>query len=323
MIKLFLIKKIFIIYRINIKKKNNKTIRIKKDDKKKSLKTMKFKKINCAPGKDNGFTCYNSNSLEIMKNLWNKKHPDNKITSKTPIEIWKKLKNNFANTCDNEYCWLKLEFEKYGLDKKILKNRFAPFHPKLWNKNKNEWLSSYDLSRVMKGYEEIYKNFNFIGPSPIDFDKQLNKNSCVYDELCKFNLKSFINKGINKIAFIFNTDPHYKSGSHWISLFLDLEINLLFYFDSNGNKIPKQVKDFCNKIIEQGKSLNIKIKYDDNFGVIHQKSNTECGMFSLYFIITLLTKTHTANYFKNKNKKIKDKYVENLRKVYFNDPVFI
>ena len=281
-------------------------------------KTKKFRKFNCAPGKDNGYTCYDNNSLNIIKKLWNIKHPDNKINDKNPKQVWLKLKNNFKNICNNEYCWLDSQFDKNSLNKKILSNHFAPFHPKSWNVHKNAWLSSYDIIKVMKGYENNYKDYNFIGPSPIDFDNKLKKNNCVYNELCNFNLKSFIKKNINKIGFIFNTDPHYKSGSHWIALYLDINKNILFFFDSNGDIIPKQVKTLSNKIIQQGKELNINLKYNDNHNIQHQKTNTECGMYCLFFIISLLKNAHSPNYFKSKI--INDEHVEKFRKIYFNEP---
>ena len=55
---------------------------------------------------------------------------------------------------------------------------------------------------------------------------------------------------------------------------------------------------------------------DSNYRMEHQKTNTECGMYCLYFIISLLKNTHNMNYFKNK--RIPDKHVENFRKIYFN-----
>ena len=51
---------------------------------------------------------------------------------------------------------------------------------------------------------------------------------CVWEELCKFELEKQIEKGKNKIGIIFNLDKHYQSGSHWVSLFIDIEIMIFF-----------------------------------------------------------------------------------------------
>lgn len=301
---------------INEKKNSNDE---KKYNKKKN--TKKFRKLNCAPGISNEISCYSKNNLENLKLLWNSNHPDDLITSKNYKELWESLKYKFSNVCNHELCWINNKLLKEKIDKRILKHRFAPFHPTSWNIDKNTWLSSSDIIKVLKGYETLYPNFNFIGPSPIDFDKKLESNICVYNDLCNIEIKKFLKKNIDKIGFIFNTDPHYKSGSHWIALFLDIPKNIIFFFDSTGDPIPNQVKKLCNRIIEQGKELDIKLKYDDNLNHNHQKSNTECGVFCLYFIISLLTEKHNTNYFKTKN--INDDYIEKFRKIYFNQPELI
>ena len=46
----------------------------------------------------------------------------------------------------------------------------------------------------------------------------------------------------------------------------------------------------------------------------HQKSDTECGMYVLYIIITLLT-TNSLPYF---TERVPDKEMEKLRKILFN-----
>ncbi len=44
----------------------------------------------------------------------------------------------------------------------------------------------------MKQYESAYKDFNFIGPTPIDFDSHKYDGSCVWGELCDFDLQTQI-----------------------------------------------------------------------------------------------------------------------------------
>ena len=60
-----------------------------------------------------------------------------------------------------------------------------------------------------------------MGPSPIDYDTHLVSDECVWEELCKFNLKNTINNGKRKIGIIFNLDPHFKGGSHWVAMFIN------------------------------------------------------------------------------------------------------
>jgi len=44
---------------------------------------------------------------------------------------------------------------------------------------------------------------------------------------------------------------------------------------------------------------------------------TECGVYSLYFIVHMLEDKLTGHYLKTH--KIKDKYMQQFRKVYFNE----
>lgn len=171
----------------------------------------RFKLLNCAPKSGAGkidsknYTCYSSSSLAYLKNYWNKRHPDALITTNNPKEIWKQLKSHMSNVCDRESCWLKQNFIKDNLNRDLLHSTFAPKSPSTWKINKNQWLTSLDIDKVMKQYEDVYKCFEFIGPSPIDFDSHQKYNECVWEELCKFDLTHYINKGKTKIGIIFNT----------------------------------------------------------------------------------------------------------------------
>ena len=282
-------------------------------------KNKTLKKVNCSP-KDkneiNDFTCYTDKNLYKLRDLWNARHPDVEITSTDPKEIHSSLTNYMSKACNKESCWLKQKF----LDNKTvneLTDSFAPESPKEWKKNPNEWLSSVDIMNVMKQYEKAYKCFDFIGPTPIDFDKKMLYGECVWDELCNFSLSDQIAKGKTKIGIVFNTDPHDKSGEHWISMFINIKKRKIFFFDSNGDKAPKEVMVLVKRIIKQSKQLNIEFKFDQNHPVEHQYGDTECGIYSLFFISHMLEDKFTENYLKTHI--LKDKYMQKFRKVYFNE----
>lgn len=281
----------------------------------------------CSPlsDSDNTFSCLSSNQLRDMAKKWNKKHPDRVIKGTKPREIWNEFKEIFKGSCNNEKCWLKNGFLRGGMSDDMIASLYAPDAPKKWRDNPRTWLSSSDITSVMKQYEEKYPCFNFIGPSPIDFDTLLYNEGdgtpvYVWDELRKFNVNK---QGVHtKIGVIFNTDPHYKSGEHWVSLFVDLKRDLVVYFDSAGDDIPKEIMTLVERIQKQGKESNPirDFKFIKNHPVQHQKKNTECGMYSLYFIIQMLkTKSDYAPFLDKKN-KINDEEMEALRKEYFNIP---
>jgi hypothetical protein len=76
--------------------------------------------------------------------------------------------------------------------------------------------------------------------------------------------------------------------------------------------------NFVNRVIKQGEKLKPKIdfKFDQNYPVEHQYGNTECGIYSLFFIVHMLEDKITGHYLKTHI--LKDKYMEQFRKIYFN-----
>ena len=289
-----------------------------KNKKMKKINTNKtIKKLNCSPKHTHlSFTCYSEKSLHKLKKYWNARHPDLEINSNDNREIWNKLRVYLSHTCDNERCWLQQKFMKNKIGKELLKYTFAPNAPAKWKVDPNTWLNSLDIERVMNQYEHIYPNFDFIGPSPIDFNTKKIYGHCVWDELCKFNLSNLMKQGKDKIGVIFNTDPHYKPGEHWIALFVNIKQKYILFFNSTGEKPPKEIKQLIKKIKHQGKENGINFKYLDNRNIYHQTGTTECGIYTLYMIIELLKGTKDVNHFLKM--RIPDSDMEKLRKVYFN-----
>jgi hypothetical protein len=301
------------------KNKYTKKVKFRIHKKNKINKSRKqFVRLNCSPkNKNNDYTCYTDENLFKLKEIWNERHPDKPITSNEPKNIWETLKSYYAYICNKESCWIRKLAKGTKMEEELL-DAFAPESPEEWKKNPNEWLSSIDIVEVMNQYEKKYKCFEFMGPSPIDYDTHKIGNECVFEELCHFNLQEQINKGKTKIGVIFNLDPHYKGGSHWVSLFINVKKKEIFYFDSAGDDIPPQINKFAQTIIKQGHQLKkpINFKLDKNYPVEHQYGNTECGIYSLFFIVHMLEDKITGHYLKTHI--LKDKYMEKFRKIYFN-----
>lgn len=116
----------------------------------------------------------------------------------------------------------------------------------------------------------------------------------------------------------------------------EVEGPFIFYFDSTGREAPAEIKALIERIVKQCNAMTskINIKSYNNNGRDHQKSNTECGMYSLFFIITMLTNKLEDKEMPNgelelgfnekialfRDATIPDKYVELYRHKYFNKP---
>ncbi len=301
--------------------KKTKKLRLKNKPIVKEDNEKQFKKLNCSPKDKNNvkeYTCYTDTDLQKLRDMWNARHPDKKITTNDSKEIWEMLKNYYAKICNKESCWVRQMTKGTKMEKELL-NSFAPVSPIEWKKNPREWLSSIDIIEVMNQYEKSYKCFEFLGPSPIDYDTHKLYGECVWEELCHFDLAEQIKNGKNKIGVVFNTDPHTKGGEHWISLFINIKKGTIFFFDSAGDKAPKQVMKFIKTVTKQGRNLPEKInfKFDQNYPLEHQYKDSECGVYSIYFIVHMLEDKVTEHYLKTH--VIKDTYVQQFRKIYYND----
>jgi hypothetical protein len=265
----------------SIKRRNNK--------RKKSKSRRKTKKMNCNPGSKSAIkgSCYTEDALNHIKSAYNKRHEE-KITSTTPKEIWNDLRNVLTE-CPREDCWLqqiKDDETRRQLDEII----FAPDRPNEWDKNPVAWLSNYDIGAVLRQYEKSHPKFKLLGPSAIDYDTIIDDGKCVWNDLCRLSLQNLINRNKRKLGVVFNLDTHDGPGTHWVSMFIDLDKKVIYYYDSALNAVPQQVSKLKRELIKQGKELDEPIHFDYmQNSVSHQSTNTECGMFCLFFIITLLT----------------------------------
>jgi len=86
------------------------------------------------------------------------------------------------------------------------------------------------------------------------------------------------------LGIVFNLDKHDDPGSHWVSMFVDLEDDFIFYLDSAGEEIQPEIKALAERIIEQGLAMpnKKKIHFYENYPVEHQMGNNECGMYALF-----------------------------------------
>lgn len=270
-------------------------------------------------------TCYTPHILNTIKDAYNKANPNDAIVASEPSDIWHALHSKLDH-CEKEDCWLNVIADT-KLRKQIDRYVFAPDKPPEWNADPNAWLSNYDIMNVLEQYETAHSDFNFIGPTPIDFDAKPTPNGkCVWNELCTFDLEAQMKKGYTQFGIIFNTDDHLGGGEHWVSLYIDVPHKIAFYFDSANGETPTEIVAFVTRVQKQAKRMGMKLAYTRNH-TKHQQSNTECGMYSLFFIITMLTckvegkpisKPARLKLFHGK-KRIPDKYIQKYRNIYFND----
>ncbi len=186
--------------------------------------------------------------------------------------------------------------EKTDLARRTLR----PAMPPGWREDPDMWLDSNNIADVLNQYEEAYPEFEFMGPYPIDFAApdpygggaagaaaggagQATQKKCLMNEICELRVQKALENGTKAIGIVYNLDPHFKSGSHWVANYIDIPGHRCYYFDSYGMAPPPQVAKFMRWLTTQDPKM--RLEYNSRR---LQYKNTECGIYSIYFIVRML-----------------------------------
>jgi len=318
---------------------------IKKGGDNKQIIESKDPDEKCAPGKklDKG-SCFTTEALIKIANNYNKNHTDKIDVTLSREKLIDVLEEKLKDVCSEQTCWLRLNIVKELKNDDIENNTFRPEGP-----NKQyEWLSTSHIDDVMEQYQKVNKNFLFLGAVPYDFEqiKMLGIHNLNFTDLEK--------QGKTEIGMVINLDEHWQNGSHWVGLYINLVKYQIYYYDSVGSKPGKRVRAFISRVTkylyrkrfhedikigdvinklkkyassQSGGTYNDKyvknimnggfdIRYNKNK---HQFDDSECGVYSIYFIERLITGESFDNI---TNNIIKDDVINQRRKLYFRNVDF-
>jgi len=146
-----------------------------------------------------------------------------------------------------------------------------------------EWMDSIRMTIVMEQYEDLYQKFKYLGSVPLDFKKH-----DIY-KIKDISFKELEDNGKHRFGLIINSDKHSGRGQHWFMMFFDLEKGEIYFIDSCAKEpeiYGKEIEEFVDTIKEYLKSKgfteeDIIYKYNT---ILHQEGNSECGVYSMYYI---------------------------------------
>lgn len=213
-------------------------------------------------------------------------------------QLWNDIYSRLNKLCDFEKCWVDTTVLSQIKDKNLRHQlKYFTIKPKMREPG-NYWLSTSDINFVMNQYSKLYSSFLFLGAQPCDFYQIID---VPFDKF----------KEYNKIGMICNHDPSDKSGSHWIAILIDNTSNTIEYYDSTGNVPIQQLNVLINKF----KKLYPTYKYNVNH-IRHQNKGSECGVYSIYFLVQRLLGYSFDNVIQN---VIDDDSMVNYRKIIFTE----
>lgn len=279
----------------------------------------------CVPGKYDSVnkTCFSIEQLTEMVKAYNRFITKTKFSPDKTMEIGgadlikikpdkkyllEQLRDRFENVCHgDEVCITKQSFmnelvkEMY---EDIMEETFRAPGPE----KAEEWLSTMDINKIMEPYEKIYRNFKFLGAVPLDCSEYR------FCSLHGIDFNEYLQNGIRYLGIVFNHDKFGQPGSHWVSLFVDIEAGEIYYCDSTGNKPLADTNKFINQFKEYYKKIKNKQAIYKQNNNQYQKDASECGIYSCNFIIRKLAGETFEEIVDN---PLNFKQINSCRNVYF------
>lgn len=264
-----------------------------------------FKPGECAPtvGNDDG-VCSTGGTVERIKEwIAKQKAADLVHTAKDVIEHAKKVTKCESESCIYTKRSALLEYITPALAKRELLERFAPKGPH----NSTDWLSNDNIDQVLELYVKKFPQFYHVPYQMADFEKYGG-------ELASVDFQT-VSKTYKSLGCVLNTDKHGGPGQHWVALYVDFQGQTFEYWDSAGSPPFDEIHNFMVNTVEQlnaagGKYKPVVVCKD----IVHQKADTECGVYSLYFIINRLNGIPYKFFQSN---EIPDSVMEQFRKYLF------
>lgn len=191
--------------------------------------------------------------------------------------------------------------------------------------NNTALLSNFDIDAVLAEWKKKFPKFHPCSFSMIDFEKK-------GDELSTVNIADLLAEGAETFGVVINTDTYQGSGKHWMALFIDLrkttnsinnKVNgvSIEFFNSTGDREGKiargdkypEIRAWVKKMAEQAKQAGLTPQCKLAL-YAHQKQQTECGVYSLYYIWNRLNGTTPEEISEN---QIPDEDMHKFRKFLF------
>lgn len=250
--------------------------------------------LHCSPynqvkyGEKDG-TCYSYETLVAIAMEYNKLSENKIDIHQTKKKLRNDLEKAFRKICTDELCWVNNDIVRNPELKNKASSAFRPLKPREWYSNRKTWLNTYDIVFVLEQYEQLYTDFKLFGVYPMDFAYTDENGRCVGDELCDFDIKNLKVDKKTQFGMVLNLDYHNEPGSHWVSLFCNInpkkENYGIYYYDSVANSPPNEVVDFMELVKAQINDSKFEVKSNK---IQKQFGNNECGMMSIIFMTQIL-----------------------------------
>ena len=210
---------------------------------------------------------------------------------KTKQNILTELKIKVEPKCDSESCVVENIANRVAPEvqteiKDIIDETYNIKGP--WNST--EWLNDKQIDGTLSKLTKKYDGFHTISFKMRDQFVGINMNPM-----------DLYNNDIRRIGFIANEDVSTGGGTHWVAIYIDMTTDGTYdnpftieFFNSGGGKIYPEILEWFYKIqhtintTPRNGGTDNDITYHAKCVCVckiqHQRKNSECGVYSLYYI---------------------------------------
>jgi hypothetical protein len=217
--------------------------------------------------------------------------------------------------CDSEACVLthpkfRTHAAKHGVTPTAIQAELAQRFKLEGPRDSAAWLTNTHIDLTLQRWARRHADFFPCPFAMMDFetyDNEFNKADLLrlYDE-----------KAVRTFACVLNTDTSRGPGKHWVSVFVDMRSDAwsIEYFNSTGQPPPSAVVRWLERTRAQHATRNSAVTAGPVSSLVHQRSHSECGVYSLFFIRHRLEGTPASHFADN---VIPDAVMEKFRRHLF------
>jgi hypothetical protein len=237
----------------------------------------------CALDVDRAF-CSNAETINKVAEYVKQKSGDSEI-SESPLVILKHAKK--ITKCETEECALKTIASHTPSASAIIKKNIKENIKLDGPADSQQLLNNNNIDSILHQLVGKHKSLKHIEFHMINFDEK-------HKELDRINmLTDVIDKNLNTMCVVINTDVYNNGGIHWFCLFCDFRTGgtktnpfTIEYFNSSGNRPMPSVSKWITRTLYEIESTGIyNVRAFITPKIRHQiDTETECGVYCLYYI---------------------------------------
>jgi len=227
--------------------------------------------------------------------------------------------------CETEKCLLTKMARQLG-DKKVKKEIMTRL--KVAGPTDSKLLSNVHIDNTLQQWSHKYDDFYPFNFNMLDYASYSWRNGTVSstpDSLATVAFSDLYNGDYGKkyrcCACVINSDRYRGSGKHWMALFADArgaDRWTVEFFNSSGNAPAPEWVNWLVKTKSAMETLTeIPVEILRVTNIRHQQSKSECGVYSLFYILSRLNNVPPEYFMKH---PISDQLMFELRSHLFDDP---